>query len=153
MGDHEMMPHHGTAVSSSLTSAWNATGSMRRHRKMMVHNTLMHNTFFWGHKTEVLFQGWPGSSTGMYAVALTFVFALAVLVEWFNHHFSAIKPGTNKAAAGFFQTGMYAVRSGLSYMVMLAVMSFNGGIFLAAVGGHAVGFTLFGSRGKKSDGS
>ncbi|KAF9679982.1 hypothetical protein SADUNF_Sadunf06G0072600 [Salix dunnii] len=149
MGDHEMTLHHGTAVSSSLTSAWNATSFMRSHRKMM-----MHNSFFWGHKAEVLFKGWPGSSSGMYAVALTFVFALAVLVEWFNHHFSVIKPGTNKAAAGFFQTGMYAVRSGLSYMVMLAVMSFNGGIFLAAVGGHAVGFTLFGSRGlKKSDGS
>jgi copper transporter 1 len=148
MGDHEvMMPHHGTTVSSSLTEAWDTTGFTHPHRKMM-----MHMTFFWGHKTEVLFKGWPGSSTGMYAVALTFVFALAILVEVFSL-LSVIKPGTNKAAAGFFQTGMYAVRSGLSYMVMLAVMSFNGGVFLAAVGGHAVGFALFGSRAKKSGGS
>ncbi|CAK7333619.1 unnamed protein product [Dovyalis caffra] len=143
-----MMPRHGTIVSSLLTSAWNTTGFMHPHRKMM-----MHMTFFWGHKTDVLFKGWPGSSSGMYAVALTFVFALAVLVEWFNFC-SVIKPGTHKVAAGFFRTGMYAVRSGLSYMVMLAVMSFNGGVFLAAVGGHAVGFALFGSRVfKKSSGS
>lgn len=49
-------------------------------------------------------------------------------------------------AAGFFQTGMHTVRAGLSYMVMLAVMSFNGGVFLAAVFGHAIGFFVFGSK-------
>ncbi|KAF2306224.1 hypothetical protein GH714_015888 [Hevea brasiliensis] len=63
---------------------------------------------------------------------------------------SIIKPGTNKVAAGFFRTGMRTLLSGLSYMVMLVVMSFNGGIFLAAVGGHAVGFVFFGNRISKN---
>ncbi|KAK6244983.1 hypothetical protein QUC31_011392 [Theobroma cacao] len=110
-------------------------------------------SFYWGHKSEILFSGWPGSNSGMYALALMFVFALAVTVEWLSYC-SIIKPGANKVAAGFFQTAMHTVRAGLSYMVMLAVMSFNGGVFLSAVFGHAVGFLVFGSRAfRKSGGS
>ncbi|XP_057984116.1 copper transporter 4-like [Malania oleifera] len=105
----------------------------------------MHMTFFWGKSAEVLFSGWPGTSSVMYAVALIFVFAMAVLVEWLSHC-RLIKPGANAVAAGLFRTALYAVRSGLSYMVMLAVMSYNGGVFLAAVAGHAVGFAVFGRR-------
>lgn len=137
MGDDTIMP---------LTEAWNTTGGGGIH---VHHRAIAHMTFYWGHKTEILFKGWPGSSSGMYALALIFVFTLAVIVEWFNYC-SIIKPGTNKVAAGFFRAGMYAVRSGLSYLVMLAVMSFNGGVFLVAVAGHAVGFVLFGSRISKN---
>ncbi|OMO97365.1 Ctr copper transporter [Corchorus olitorius] len=129
------------------TSAWNTTsGGLHVHR-----NSLLHMSFYWGHKSQILFSGWPGSNAGMYALALIFVFVLAMIVEWLSYC-SIIKPGANKVAAGFFQTGMHTVRAGLSYMVMLAVMSFNGGVFLAAIFGHAVGFLIFGSRAfKKSD--
>ncbi|KAH7553770.1 hypothetical protein ACOSP7_029379 [Xanthoceras sorbifolium] len=131
----------------ATTEAWNMTGS-HVHRR-----SLMHMSFYWGHKAEVLFRGWPGSSPGMYALALVFVFILAVLVEWLNHC-DVVKPGANRVAAGFFKTALHAVRSGMSYMVMLSVMSFNGGVFLAAVFGHAFGYLLFGSRVfKKSGGS
>ncbi|MBA0594575.1 hypothetical protein Gorai_011476 [Gossypium raimondii] len=41
---------------------------------------------------------------------------------------------------------LHAVRVGLAYLVMLAVMSFNGGVFLMAIAGHMLGFLLFGSR-------
>ncbi|XP_050213400.1 copper transporter 4-like [Mercurialis annua] len=134
----------------AITSAWNTTGSGGGSSIHVHHNTLTHTSFFWGHKAEVLFKGWPGSSSGMYALALIFVFVLAVIVEWFNYC-SIIKPGTNKVAAGFFRVGMYVLRTGLSYMVMLAVVSFNGGVFLAAVGGHALGLALFGKVFKKTE--
>ena len=110
-------------------------------------------TFFWGHKTEILFPGWPGNNSGMYALALIFVFVLAVLVEWLSYC-NFVKPGTNNVTAGLVKTAIYTLRSGLTYMVMLAVMSFNGGVFLVAVAGHAVGYVIFRSQVfKKSCGS
>ncbi|KAL7083651.1 hypothetical protein ACP275_14G176400 [Erythranthe tilingii] len=59
--------------------------------------------------------------------------------------FTAAASGRS-AAVGLIQAILYAVRIGLAYLVMLAVMSFNGGVFLAAVGGYGVGFFFFGSR-------
>ncbi|XP_075639133.1 copper transporter 6-like [Castanea sativa] len=110
-------------------------------------------TFFWGHNSEILFPGWPGNDSCMYALALVFVFVLAVLVEWLSYG-NLVKPETNNVAAGLMKTAIYTLRSGLAYMVMLAVMSFNGGVFLVAVAGHAVGYVIFGSRAfKKSRGS
>ncbi|KAK3018974.1 hypothetical protein RJ639_003393 [Escallonia herrerae] len=106
------------------------------------HHRILHTAFYWGTEAEFLFPGWPGKSPGMYALALVFVFTLAVLVEGLSHC-NVVKPGSNRVAGGFFQTGIFAVRAGLAYMVMLAVMSYNGGVFLAAVAGHAVGFAVF----------
>lgn len=111
-----------------------------------IHHTTIpvHNTFFWSHNTEVLFKGWPGTNAAMYALAIIFVFSLALLVECLIHT-NFIRSGDSKVSAGMFRTALYAVRKGIGYMVMLAVMSFNGGVLLAAVGGHAVGFLIFGS--------
>ncbi|XP_018484689.2 copper transporter 1 [Raphanus sativus] len=114
------------------------------HHKMM----MMHMTFFWGKNTEVLFSGWPGTSSGMYALCLIFVFFLAVITEWLAH--SSLLRGTAGDSAnltsGLVQTAVYTLRTGLAYLVMLAVMSFNAGVFLAALAGHAIGYMLFGSR-------
>ncbi|KAG6417569.1 hypothetical protein SASPL_119752 [Salvia splendens] len=110
------------------------------HRRHM----MMHMTFFWGKDTEILFDGWPGAGhLAMYLLALAVVFFLALAVEWFSHS-NLLKE--RRPAAGLLQTLMYAVRIGLAYLVMLAIMSFNGGVFVAAVAGHAVGFFFFGSR-------
>ena len=109
---------------------------------------MMHMTFFWGKSAEILFSSWPGSFEKrpyMYFVALLFVFVLSILVEWLSHC-RLIKPGSGPVAAGLVQTLLHALRVGLAYMVMLAVMSFNGGVFLVAVAGQTLGFFFFGSR-------
>ncbi|KAK3018982.1 hypothetical protein RJ639_003401 [Escallonia herrerae] len=49
------------------------------------HHKILHTAFYWGTEAEFLFPGWPGKSPGMYALALVFVFLLAVLVEGLSH--------------------------------------------------------------------
>ncbi|KAG2690711.1 hypothetical protein I3760_09G202500 [Carya illinoinensis] len=134
----ETTSHHNFGPAFSGT-----VGEHIHHRRMM-----MHMSFYWGHNAVVLFSGWPGTSSAMYFLAWVLVFLLAVLLEWLSR-LNIIKPGTNNLAEGLMQTAMYTVRIGLEYVVMLAVMSFNVGIFLAAVLGRAVGFFVFGSRAFK----
>ncbi|XP_008457428.2 copper transporter 2-like [Cucumis melo] len=111
----------------------------------------MHMTFFWGKNTQVLFSGWPGDRSGMYAVALMFVFLLAVAVEWLSCWRVMTEAGPRNVAAGIVQTAVHGIRMGIAYLVMLALMSFNGGVFIVAVAGHMVGFLVFGSRVVKKE--
>ncbi|KAK6144606.1 hypothetical protein DH2020_021426 [Rehmannia glutinosa] len=118
---------------------------MRRRRMMM------HMTFFWGKNTEILFDGWPGyDHLGMYLLALAVVFLLAVATEWFSHC-NVLRETSSPAASRLLRTLIVGIltnrrRIGLAYLVMLAVMSFNAGVFLVAVAGYGVGFYFFGSR-------
>lgn len=118
------------------------------HKMTMKH--FMHMTFFWGKNSEILFDQWPGDKTGMYVLALVLVFVMSFLVELLSST-RFIKPGSNHVAAGLVQTLLHLLRVGLSYLVMLALMSFNGGVFLVAVIGHALGFFIFGSIAFKKD--
>lgn len=107
-----------------------------------------HMTFFWGKNSLILFTGWPGTRTGMYVLALVVVFLLAVMVEWISHYRrirKLVQRGDN-VSGGVIRTVVHGIRMGLCYLDMLAVMSFNGGVFIVAVAGHAFGFFLFGSR-------
>ncbi|KAI6671053.1 hypothetical protein NL676_005938 [Syzygium grande] len=126
MDDGHMPGMNGTAAATP------------HHHKMM----MTHMTFFWGTQAEILFSGWPGTRAGMYALALVLVFVLCVLVEWLSHCrlLHRVKP---RVAAGVLRSLLHALRMGLAYLAMLALMSFNGGVFLAAVAGHAVGFLAF----------
>ncbi|GFZ13220.1 copper transporter 1 [Actinidia rufa] len=137
-GDHM----HGMLPSPAAANGTAAEPMPHLHRMMM------HMTFFWGTRAEILFSGWPGSDTGMYYVALVFVFALSIILEWLSHC-NMVKDGPNRLRSGLIQTLIHAIRIGLAYMVMLAVMSFNAGVFLVAVAGHALGYFIFGSRAFK----
>ncbi|XP_051114018.1 copper transporter 2-like [Andrographis paniculata] len=103
----------------------------------------MHMSFFWGKDVVVLLAGWPGSGRlGMYVLALAVVFLLAVAAEVLSV-VPRLKPREISPAAGaLVHAAVYGVRMGLAYLVMLAVMSFNIGIFIAAVAGHALGCFL-----------
>ncbi|CAH8350673.1 unnamed protein product [Eruca vesicaria subsp. sativa] len=135
--DHDNM-HNMAPPSSSMANQTNPDMMMT-----------MHMTFFWGKNTEVLFSGWPGTSSGMYALSLIVVFLFAVITEWLAHCPILRGGGSTSFVSRIVQTAVYTLRVGFSYLVMLAVMSFNGGIFIAAMAGFAVGFLLFGSSAVK----
>ncbi|KAK1394246.1 Copper transport protein [Heracleum sosnowskyi] len=135
--------HGGDMPGMSSPPTKTTTGDMNMHSHQM-----MHMTFFWGKNALILFPGWPGSDLGKYILALILVFVLAILVEWLSHCnlIREDRDGSDHVVAGLLRTLMHMIRVGLAYLVMLALMSFNVGVFLVAVLGHAVGFLLFGSR-------
>ncbi|KDP24528.1 hypothetical protein JCGZ_25092 [Jatropha curcas] len=106
-------------------------GSMNMSPSM---ETVMHMSFYWGKDAIILFSEWPNHS-------------LAVAIEVLSASPTA-KLCTNPVITALIQAGVYAVRMGFAYMVMLAVMSYNLGIFIAAVAGHGVGFFLVKARGR-----
>ncbi|KAF4356941.1 hypothetical protein F8388_015917 [Cannabis sativa] len=130
-----------TMWSSPPATAMNDTGNTHFRRRIP-----MHMTFFWGHVTEILFRGWPGSNSAMYGLSLVFVFTMALVVEWLAQSDFVVPGSSADLTASVLRTLLHTVRSGMSYLVMLAVMSFNGGIFIAAICGHTIGFFVFRTR-------
>lgn len=100
----------------------------------------MQMSFYWGKDVIVLFSGWPDSNSGMYVMALFFVLFLGAAIEMMTMLQAAVKPGTRPILGAFIQASVYIVRMCFAYMVMLSVMSYNIGIFVAALAGHGIGF-------------
>ncbi|KAJ1376331.1 Ctr copper transporter [Sesbania bispinosa] len=105
----------------------------------------MHMNLYWGKDAIVLFSGWPNHSVAMYILAILFVFFLAMFAEVLSNQ-PTIKRGTNPIKGGLAQATIFFFRISFLYLVMLAVMSFNLGIFIAAVAGHTLGFFFAKSR-------
>jgi copper transporter 1 len=131
----------------SMTPPPRADHAAAPHKMM---GSMMHMTFFWGDRAVVLFPGWPGDrGAGMYLLCLLLVLALAALTEalaLLSRRLARRGGGEATASSAALLTAAHAARMGTAYLVMLAVMSFNVGVLLAAVAGHALGFLLARSR-------
>ncbi|TMW82238.1 hypothetical protein EJD97_006447 [Solanum chilense] len=109
---------------------------------MMMSMGLTHMTFFWGKNAEILFSGWPGTRTGMYVLALIIVFVVSLFVEWLsNSNYLKDKMSNYN---GLVKTFVHGLKIALAYLLMLAIMSFNVGVFIVVVAGHTLGYFLFG---------
>ncbi|KAK6779209.1 hypothetical protein RDI58_021393 [Solanum bulbocastanum] len=105
----------------------------------MIMNMVMQMNFYWGKDVTILFKGWPNNNLGMYILSLFFVFFTAFGVEIMSMGPIMI----NKRPIGIIQSGIYyTLRMVLVYFVMLAVMSFNIGIFIVAILGHGLGYVV-----------
>ncbi|PWA90275.1 copper transporter 1 [Artemisia annua] len=133
------MNDDGTMGGTSPSSPINDNDQMGGMDMGMDNKKMMtHMTFYWGKNAWILFQGWPGSNTGMYILALIFVFLLAIIMEWLTH--TNLTPTQSNRMV---RTMIHTFRVVFSYLVMLSVMSFNIGVFVVAVLGHAFGYYLF----------
>ncbi|XP_062181133.1 copper transporter 3-like [Phragmites australis] len=143
MGD---MGGHGMGMGGMAPPPAAATHGMGMRRKRY-----MHMTFYWGNKSEILFTGWPGARGGMYALALVAVFALSLLLEFLGcRRLESCLPASASRRGAAARAAAHALRVGVAYLLMLALMSFNGGVFIVAVAGHAAGFLAF--RAQAEDG-
>ncbi|KAL8150784.1 hypothetical protein V2J09_020592 [Rumex salicifolius] len=126
---------------------------------------MMHMTFYWGIQVTVLFDFWKTQTWIDYSLTLLACFLFSVFYQYLDSIRLRLNPSAvagesasqspllvRYTTAKFPEGGcawraasavMFGVNSALGYMLMLAVMSFNGGVLIAVVVGLAVGFFLF----------
>ncbi|GJP48930.1 hypothetical protein CLOM_g8204 [Closterium sp. NIES-68] len=152
------------APTNSTSSATGGSGSM----SMM----MMQMWFYWGPKVTILFENWTTSGWGFYLLACFLVVVFCVLHEFltsFRLKLSAtrrcrVKDAEQGASDGAGKkahqwrslldrlavTAIYALNLTFSYAIMLIVMSFNIGLFIAVVLGLTIGFFFFGAKRRKN---
>lgn len=142
---------------------------------------MMHMTFYWGKDVTILFDFWRVNTWTWYVVSLLVVFLFSVLHEWLASQRSALsgKPekeedtsvnssteedgdhrtpfiahayaGQKSCLQKAVEASLFGINVGLGYLLMLAAMSFNGGVFVAIVAGLACGHFLYRSNSPGGD--
>eukprot|EP01018_Ginkgo_biloba_P015558 Gb_28691 [translate_table: standard] len=129
---------------------------------------MMHMTFYWGKQVTLLFDDWKTQTWLSYSLTLVAVFLFSVFHEYivnlrsrFNGVSTAKDPSdlrvpflrkpSNAYTSKGVESVLFGLNAGLGYLLMLAVMSFNGGVFIAAILGFIVGYFIFrsGSEAKQ----
>ncbi|XP_057799911.1 copper transporter 5.1 [Salvia miltiorrhiza] len=129
---------------------------------------MMHMTFYWGRSVTILFDSWQTDSWLSYFLSLFAVFLLSAFYQYMEERRLRLKllslakspPPPPSAAATTplllpkltgrrfspYQLAgaiLFGVNSAIGYFLMLAVMSYNAGVFIAVVVGLAVGYLFF----------
>ncbi|KAI8548230.1 hypothetical protein RHMOL_Rhmol07G0257200 [Rhododendron molle] len=131
---------------------------------------MMHMTFYWGRDVTLLFDSWKTKTWAEYSLTLLTCFLFSAFYQYLEDRRLRLKqpqlssssssstaPTTttplldSKLGGGGGARGlvrllgavMFGVNSAIGYMLMLAVMSFNGGVFVAVVVGLSAGYLAF----------
>ncbi|EPS69360.1 hypothetical protein M569_05405, partial [Genlisea aurea] len=115
---------------------------------------MMHMTFYWGKTVTILFDSWRTNSWPSYSLSLFACFLVSAFHQYMENRRIKIKlllesdatllvsklgGGRRNLAAAI----LFGVNSAIGYLLMLAIMSFNAGVFLAVILGLAVGYFVF----------
>ncbi|GLJ05405.1 hypothetical protein SUGI_0017670 [Cryptomeria japonica] len=121
---------------------------------MGMNMTGMQMTFYWGKSMELMFPGWSPHTLAKYLLSLVALFALVFFhqalqyvrnrIVNLNHGSNNSKDlGTKSLGTSIAETSVFAVNAGTGYLLTLAVMSYNVGVFLVVIAGLSVGFFCF----------
>ncbi|KAJ9168145.1 hypothetical protein P3X46_019704 [Hevea brasiliensis] len=128
---------------------------------------MMHMTFYWSREVTLLVDSWRTKTWLAYALTLLVCLVASALYQFLENlrihmRFKVIARTDGSAAeepllrskkskgkwsaARVAGAVLFGVNSAIGYMLMLAVMSFNAGVFVAIVLGLAIGYLLFRSE-------
>ncbi|KAK7410181.1 hypothetical protein VNO78_00764 [Psophocarpus tetragonolobus] len=133
---------------------------------------MMHMTFYWSRKVTLLIDSWKTNDWTDYLLTLLACLVVSVFYQILENRRLRLKligvgkpfpPEIvtpllqrrlvgNRAKFGVKIAGalLFALTSAIGYLLMLAVMSFNGGVFLAIVLGLTIGYFFFRNEGEDS---
>lgn len=127
----------------------------------------MHMTFYWGIKATILFDFWKTDSWLSYIITLLACFVFSAFYQYLENRrlqFKSLSSSVNspppppsasgvsaplipksgtRSAAKAASVLLFGVNAAIGYLLMLAVMCFNGGVFIAIVVGLTVGYLFF----------
>ncbi|PKA47052.1 Copper transporter 5 [Apostasia shenzhenica] len=121
---------------------------------------MMHMTFYWGKNVTILLDSWRTDSWLSYLLSLLVLLVASAFYQYledrrirfkliFRRNPSSIEvPLLRRTIAGHSASRaasalLFCLNAAIGYLLMLAVMSFNGGVFLAVVIGLALGYYAF----------
>ncbi|XP_039023930.1 copper transporter 5-like [Hibiscus syriacus] len=113
---------------------------------------MMRMTFYWGKDVTLLIDSWKTHSWVSYLLTLLACSIFASFYQYMEDRRLRFRSLASPAvpllpsyrnSAKFATALLFGTNSAVGYLLMLAIMSFNGGVFLAIVLGLSVGYLLF----------
>lgn len=112
--------------------------------------------FQWSTTVTILFEGWLTTAWYLYVLSCLAALALAVCLEALRLAVHRVSHGPFVEKSRWRQIGeslLYAGYIGLSYVVMLIVMTYNVGLFVSVVLGFGIGHFVFPRTSRSEQGN